>query len=136
MNLLYNSSEVNRLFNYFENAKMLNKKELLDDEYLYNFFITTVYGLVKATGPTLEDYMKKLRGVKPNGDSEFYNDYNPATWDGFEYCLENIFIPQLYKNINEKENQGSEKKMFQDLKACYNKLVEMYGNGKLIEYSY
>jgi hypothetical protein len=90
MKNLISNMEVHRILQYFEDAKMMHKAEYLDEGYFYNFFITTVRRLTETKNPTFIEYIDKKRNY--NTDS-----VNVFLWDGFDFCLFNIFIPQTEK---------------------------------------
>ena len=89
LKILNNSIEMYAILEYFENAKELDKIGYLYRPYFYNFFVTTVKRLLekdndfefKETKPTFTEYIEMKR------------EKSVYTWDGFDYCLINIFIP-------------------------------------------
>jgi len=91
------SIELNRILAYFEDAKMMDRSGYLDVDYFYNFFVSTVRRFLQAKNPTFSEYIDKKRKYEEGtlGD--------PNTWDGFDYCLINIFIPKLKKEDNREE---------------------------------
>lgn len=80
MEILKNSVSVNRVFHYFEEAKMLDKRNLLDDEYFYNFFYNFFVRLEKIKNPSVKQYIDAKR--KHGGDDEI--------WDGYYHCRDVI----------------------------------------------
>jgi hypothetical protein len=99
--------ELYRLLEYFENAKELDKIGYLNRSFFYNFFTTTVNRLLekendsefKENNPTFIEYIDKIRGFKSDSIID-----SPYIWDGFDYCLVNIFITGLPKNETELIN--------------------------------
>ncbi|MDR1847944.1 MAG: hypothetical protein LBR17_07520 [Bacteroidales bacterium] len=89
--LLLKNEELRRLLNLFENAKMSNEAEppYLDKAYFYNFFCTTVDRLIKVQDPTFDTYLRQLREF----NSKDTTCERPFIFDGFDYCLKEIFIP-------------------------------------------
>jgi len=76
LEILKQSTAVNRVFHYFEEAKMLSKKELLDEEYFYNFFYNLFARLENTRSPSVYQYIEAMR--KKGGDNEI--------WNGYYYC--------------------------------------------------
>lgn len=77
MSLIKNPAAI-KLFNYFEEAKMLDQKKLLDRDYFYNFFSSTMLKFKNKTKePTVEEFLLFSR--------KYYKD--EQVWDGFDYCM-------------------------------------------------
>jgi len=110
LNNLINNLELNRLLSYFETAKMMDKAGLLDKKYFYNFFVSTVDRLAKAQTPTFEEYMTLKRGYESNTSIKDCRIY-----DGFDYCVKNIFIPISKKDKDAKRTYAF-KNLWEDLK--------------------
>jgi hypothetical protein len=85
--------ELYALLEYFENAKELDKMGYLYRPYFYNFFVNSVQSLLekddnlkfKDNEPTFTEYIDMKRKIDTDNP-------NPYIWDGFDYCLTNIFI--------------------------------------------
>jgi hypothetical protein len=96
---LITNIELNRVLDYFEDAKKMDESGYLDTGYFYNFFVTTVKRLVNAKHPTFIEYIDAKRGCKYDSNRNILSVENVFIWDGFDYCLINIFIP-LSKKID------------------------------------
>lgn len=86
---------VNRLFHYFENAKMLDQDTLLEREYFANFFSIWFQGLKCTKRPNVNDWLDSLRNI-----------HGPTVFDGYDYCLDTIlysypdFVKEYKKTCN------------------------------------
>ena len=80
LEVLYKNLIVKKLFNYFETAKMLHKKELLDEEYFSNWFETLFIGMQRTDNPTVDSFIEYYRDMKKND----------KIWDGYYYCRDSI----------------------------------------------
>ena len=87
---LNNNPNVAKLFNFFEDAKILHQKGLLDVEYFINFFYNSIRKLEKTSNPTLDTFIETKR-IQNN---------NPFIYDGYYYCRDEIL--NLYGNERQK----------------------------------
>ena len=71
---------MDKLLMYFEDAKMLDQKKLLDKEYFHNSFFGLISRLESVSEPTIDEFIEHVRR-KYNGDD---------IWDGYHYCVEKI----------------------------------------------
>jgi len=126
---LYQNLELRILLTNFENAKELDKVGYLNREYFYNFFSTTVTRFLKnakdstfiKTNPTFIEFIDKKRGFKSEDDID-----NPHIWDGFDYCLVNIFITGVPKEESERS------KLFKEAwKENFSKYEQIRGYDKI-----
>jgi hypothetical protein len=109
---LYSNIELNRVLDYFEDAKMMNEAKYLDEEYFYNFFVTTVRRLINTKNPDFIEYIDAKRNYNRDSvdlDSVGRGSVNVFIWDGFDYCLINIFIPQSKKKGNNSTHDQLER---------------------------
>jgi len=96
INKLHNNPEVGKLFNFFEDAKVLHQKGLLDAEYFINYLWGTFKKLEKTSNPTVDAFIKTLR-IQQN---------NPTIYDGYYYCRDEIL--NLYGNENKRQKNSVE----------------------------
>lgn len=83
LNKLKNSAAMQRLLGYFEDAKMLHKKGLLDLDYFDNFFGNLVHKMERTKSPYVMSYIENLCNSSNRED----------IWDGYVYCR-NYLITQ------------------------------------------
>ena len=96
INELQNNPEVTKLFNLFEDAKVLHQKGLLDAEYFINYLWGTFRKLEKTSNPTVDTFIETLR-TQSN---------NPTIYDGYYYCRDKIL--NLYENENKRQRNSVE----------------------------
>jgi len=92
INELCNNHEVSKLFNFFEDAKVLHQKGLLDVEYFINFIYSSFRKLEKTSNPTIDIIVETTR-IKNN---------NPYIYDGYYYCRDEIL--NLYGNKRQRNS--------------------------------
>ena len=92
INELCNNPEVSKLFNVFEDAKVLHQKGLLDAEYFINYLYPQFIQLEKASNPTVDTFIKTIRT----------QDNNPTIFDGYYYCRDEIL--NLYGNKRQRNS--------------------------------
>ncbi|MDR1348506.1 MAG: hypothetical protein LBJ63_08810 [Prevotellaceae bacterium] len=90
--VLRENEAVIKLFNYFEDAKMLDQKRLLDRDFFLNRFYSLFLRLEKANNPPVEVYINSYR-----------KDLTDKVWDGYYYCRELVF--KLHKEKEKMENK-------------------------------
>jgi hypothetical protein len=85
MEKLQKNRAIVRLFNYFETAKMLDKKGLLDTSYFNNWFSTLFTNLEYAKNPSVDEFIKEYRIKRKKGKNQ------PQTiWDGYTYYRNDV----------------------------------------------
>ncbi len=95
---------------YFEEAKILHKKQLLDLDAFYNDFNGIVTRLKKTQYPSVGQYISHIRSASKRADRNLI-------WDGYYYCVDNIFpkdyhLPQngtvtrIHKHVGDKIEPG------------------------------
>lgn len=92
INELCNTPEAGKLFNFFEDAKVLHQKGLLDIEYFINFFYGPLRRLEKTSNPTVDTIIETTR-IRYN---------NPYIYDGYYYCRDEIL--NLYGNKRQRNS--------------------------------
>ena len=90
INELCNNPEAAKLFNIFEDAKVLHQKGLLDVEYFINFVYSQIRRMEKASDPTIDTFIKTKR----------MQNNNPYIYDGYYYCRDVILY--LYGNKRQR----------------------------------
>ena len=85
---LIQNISIRRLFTFFEDARVLHKQELLDEDYFYNFFYNAFRRLERTSEPTVAAYLAKMR--------DKYRD--DEVYEGYEYCRDTIL--KLYDTLN------------------------------------
>lgn len=86
---LQNNRAMEKLLMQFEDAMMLDRRDLLDREYFYNFFISLFKRLETTQGPSIREFITYLCDI--NHDSEI--------WCGYYYCLNTIMLPLDKKGV-------------------------------------
>ncbi|MDR2410967.1 MAG: hypothetical protein LBE13_23045 [Bacteroidales bacterium] len=87
---------VRKLFSFFEDAMILHQKELLDDDYFYNFFYNPFRRLEKTNQPNVDKYITSMRTI--------YND--SLIYEGYYYCRDEILF--LYEELNKNQKNAVE----------------------------
>jgi len=96
---LKDNKAVYKLFTYFEDAMMLHRKNLLDEDYFGNFFLRTFQRLRSAENPNVMEYVEAER--RESGESK--------TWEGYEYCFDKIIKP-FEKELEKQKDKDKKKK--------------------------
>lgn len=104
---LKSNIKLQQILGFFEDAKLLHRKKLLDREYFDNYFTMEIKRL-QAADPSIENY---INAVKTRED----------IWDGYRYCCDNILtelieIPDVADSVKivkiyKKRNRQRVKKL-------------------------
>jgi hypothetical protein len=78
---LKKNNAVIKMFNYFEDAKMLDKKGLLDRDFLKNRFYSLFCRIEKTQNPSFSLFIESYR-----------QNLNDKVWDGYFYCRDTIVV--------------------------------------------
>ena len=91
VNVLRKNEAVRKLFNYFEDAKMLDEEGLLHREFFFNRFYSLFLRMERAHNPPISVYINSYR-----------KNLTDKVWDGYYYCRDLVF------EMNEKIEKEKE----------------------------
>lgn len=80
---LMDNSFFQQMLSYFEEAKILHKKQLLDVDAFENDFVGILFRLSTTQYPTIDQYIQYVRSLSKRINKN-------TIWDGYYYCLNNI----------------------------------------------
>ncbi len=85
---LRNNSFFQQVLQYFEEAKILHKKKLLDVDAFENDLMGVMYRLHRTQYPSIDEYIQYIRSCSSRINKS-------EIWDGYYYCAQNI-MSQYY----------------------------------------
>lgn len=85
---LMNNDFFQQLLQFFEEAKILHKKQLLDVDAFENDFVGVLYRLQNTKYPTIDEFIQHVRSLSNRINRD-------KIWDGYYYCIQHV-ITQNY----------------------------------------
>lgn len=126
-----------QILQYFEETKILHKKQLLDVDAFENDFVGVLYRLQNTQYPTIDQYIQHVRSL-----SKRVNKNN--IWDGYYYCIQNIMtqnynlpesgtIIKVFVQPRQKVKAGDVLVSYKPADADQEEVVTSKHNGEIVD---
>lgn len=137
ISFLMNNNFFQQILQYFEEAKILHKKQLLDVDAFENDFVGVLYRLQNTTCPTIDEYIQHVRSLSTRINKD-------KIWDGYYYCLQNVItqnyriprtgkINKIYVTPDKKVRKGDVLLVYTPIDSDKNEFIISDHNGEIVD---